>query len=222
MVLRIVLAEDNLLMREGIASVVALDDDLLVVASCGDYIQLLAAVEEHQPDVVITDIRMPPTQTDEGIRAANIIRADHPGIGVIVLSQYIEPLYALNLLQAGSGGRAYLLKERVADPAELATAVRRVADGGSVIDPKVVDALIDGRSQDKASILSRLTEREQEVLTEMATGRSNAAIGGALFISSRSVEKHINSIFMKLDLPQTEHIHRRVRAVLLYLGNRPL
>ena len=221
MVLRIVIAEDNLLMREGIASVLALDDDLALVASCGDYDQLLAAVEEHQPDVVITDIRMPPTQTDEGIRAANIIRADHPDIGVVVLSQYVEPRYALKLLEAGSGGRAYLLKERVADPAELATAVRRVADGGSVIDPKVVDALIDGGSQDKASILNRLTEREREVLAEMATGRSNAAIGAALFISARSVEKHINSIFMKLDLPQTEDIHRRVRAVLLYLGNGP-
>jgi DNA-binding NarL/FixJ family response regulator len=167
--LRIVIAEDNLLMREGIASVLALDDDLALVASCGDYDKLLAAVEGHQPDVVITDIRMPPAQTDEGIRAANIIRADHPGIGVVVLSQYVEPRYALKLLEAGSGGRVYLLKERVAIPAELATAVRRVADGGTVIDPKVVDALIDGGSQDKASILNRLTERERKVLAEMAT-----------------------------------------------------
>jgi DNA-binding NarL/FixJ family response regulator len=221
MVLRVVIAEDSLLMREGISSVLALDDDIALVAGCGDYDELLAAVEEHQPDVVITDIRMPPTQTDEGIRAANVIRADHPEIGVVVLSQYVEPQYALKLLEAGSGGRAYLLKERVADPAELATAVRRVADGGSVIDPKVVDALIEGRSQDRASILSRLTEREREVLAEMAVGRSNVAIGEALFISARSVEKYINSIFMKLDLPQTEDINRRVRAVVLYLGDRP-
>ncbi len=221
MVLRVVIAEDSLLMREGISSVLALDADIALVAGCGDFDELLAAVEEHRPDVVITDIRMPPSQTDEGIRAANVIRADHPEIGVVVLSQYVEPQYALNLLEAGSGGRAYLLKERVADPAELTTAVRRVADGGSVIDPKVVDALIEGRTREKASILGRLTEREREVLAEMAAGRSNAAIGEALFISARSVEKHINSIFTKLDLPQTEDINRRVRAVLLYLGDRP-
>ena len=221
MVLRVVVAEDSLLMREGISSVLALDDDLELVAGCGDYDELLRAVEEHQPDVVISDIRMPPTQTDEGIRAANVIRVDHPKMGVVVLSQYIEPQYALQLLETGSSGRAYLLKERVADHAELASAVRRVASGGSVIDPRVVDALIEFGTRDKASILDRLTEREREVLAEMAAGRSNAAIGEALFVSPRSVEKHINSIFTKLDLPQTDDIHRRVRAVLLYLGNRP-
>ena len=222
MTLRVVMAEDSLLMREGISAVLALDDDLAVVASCTDYDELLAAVDEHLPDVVITDIRMPPTQTDEGIRAANVIRDSHPEIGVVVLSQYIEPQYALRLLEEGSAGRAYLLKERVADPGELATAARRVAEGGSIIDPKVVDALIEARTAgNKPSILDRLTDRECEVLAEMAAGGNNAAIGDALFISPRSVEKHINSIFTKLDLSQTDDIHRRVRAVLLSLGNRP-
>jgi DNA-binding NarL/FixJ family response regulator len=220
MALRVVIAEDSLLMREGISSVLALDDDLLLVASCADYDELLVAVDEHRPDVVITDIRMPPTQTDEGIRAANIIREDHPEIGVVVLSQYVEPRYALKLLEEGSSGRAYLLKERVANYGELATAIRRVAEGGSVIDPRVVDALIEGRSKDKPSILDRLTEREKEVLSAMAKGGNNAAIGDALFISPRSVEKHINSIFAKLDLSQTDDIHRRVRAVLLYLRDQ--
>jgi DNA-binding NarL/FixJ family response regulator len=219
MVLRVVIAEDSLLMREGIISVLSLDGDLAILASCEDYDGLLAAVEEHRPDVVITDIRMPPTQTDEGIRAADVIRTDHPEMGVVVLSQYVEPQYALKLLEAGTAGRAYLLKERVADQGELAAAIRKVAEGGSVIDPKVVEALIEGRTKEKTSILGRLTEREREVLAEMAAGRSNAAIGEALFISARSVEKHINSIFMKLNLPQTEDIHRRVRAVLLYLGD---
>lgn len=221
MTLRVVIAEDSLLMREGISAVLALDDGLNVVASCASYDELTAAVDEHLPDVVITDIRMPPSQTDEGIRAANVIRDSHPEIGVVVLSQYIEPQYALRLLEAGSGGRAYLLKERVADPGELAAAARRVAEGGSIIDAKVVDALIEARTAGgKPSILDRLTEREREVLAEMAAGGNNAAIGEALFISPRSVEKHINSIFTKLDLSQTPDIHRRVRAVLLYLGNR--
>lgn len=221
MALRVVMAEDSLLMREGISAVLALDDTVVVVASCTDYDELLAAVDEHVPDVVITDIRMPPTQTDEGIRAANVIRDSHPDIGVVVLSQYIEPQYAVRLLNEGSGGRAYLLKERVADPGELAAAAHRVADGGSIIDPKVVDALLEARTANgKTSIIDRLTDREREVLAEMAAGSNNAAIGEALFISPRSVEKHINSIFTKLDLSQTDDIHRRVRAVLLYLGNR--
>lgn len=220
MALRIILAEDSLLMREGIAAVLALDGEFDLVASCSDYDQLVAAVANDQPDVVITDIRMPPTQTDEGIRAANLIRSQYPEIGVVVLSQYVEPEYALNLFEAGSSGRAYLLKERVGDVGELATAIRQVADGGSVIDPKVVDALIAARSSDQPTIVDRLTEREREVLAEMASGLSNAAIGEALFISPRSVEKHINSIFTKLDLVPTIEAHRRVRAVLLYLGER--
>jgi len=205
-------------MREGISASLALDDDLDLVAACGSYDELLAAVERHRPDVVLTDIRMPPTQTDEGVRAANLIRDTYPGTGVVVLSQYVEPDYAVRLFAAGSDGCAYLLKERVGDIDELASAIRRVAEGGSALDPKVVDALIEGRSKEAASVLDRLTDREREVLAEMAKGGSNAAIGEALFISARSVEKHVGSIFTKLDLPETDDVHRRVRAVLVYLG----
>ncbi len=221
MTVRLVLAEDSFLMREGIGNLLALDDDLELVASCETYDELLAAVEEHRPQVVLTDIRMPPTQTDEGIRAANVIRAEYPEIGVVVLSHYIEPEYAMHLFEGGSDGRAYLLKERVANLEELGAAIRRVADGGSVIDPRVVETLIEAQAGDKDSVLDRLTDREREVLAEMAKGGTNAAIGEALFISARSVEKHINSIFTKLDLSQTEDIHRRVRAVLLYFGLGP-
>ncbi|MCB0958414.1 MAG: response regulator transcription factor [Acidimicrobiales bacterium] len=208
-------------MREGITSSLSLDDGLELVAAVGSYGELIDAVDEHRPDVVLTDIRMPPTQSDEGIRAAVEIRTTHPEMGVVVLSQYVEPDYAVRLFAAGSDGRAYLLKERVGDIAELAAAIRRVADGGSVLDPKVVDALIEGRSQAEPSVLDRLTDREREVLAEMAKGGSNAAIGEALFISARSAEKHIGSIFTKLDLPETDDVHRRVRAVLVYLGALP-
>jgi len=216
-VIRLVLAEDSFLMREGISASIELDDELELVAACGSYDELLAAVGTHRPDVVLTDIRMPPTQTDEGIRAADHIRTEHPEIGVVVLSQYVEPDYAVRLFADGSDGRAYLLKERVGDIAELSAAIRRVAAGGSVLDPSVVDALIEGRASNATSVLDRLTEREREVLAEMATGRSNAAIGANLFISPRSVEKHIGSIFTKLDLPETDDVNRRVRAVLVYL-----
>jgi DNA-binding NarL/FixJ family response regulator len=219
MVLRVVLAEDSLLMREGIVAVLALSDEIDLVDSCADYDSLLASVAEHDPDVVVTDIRMPPTQTDEGIRAAIEIRASNPDVGVVVLSQYVEPDYAMRLLEGGSGGRAYLLKERVGAAEELASAIRRVADGGSVVDPKVVDALIDARTTGTPSVLDRLTEREGEVLAEIAKGGTNVAVGEALFISPRSVEKHANSIFMKLDLSHEEDTNRRVRAVLLYLAD---
>jgi DNA-binding NarL/FixJ family response regulator len=178
----------------------------------------MAAVALHSPEVVITDIRMPPTQTDEGIRAANAIRTSHPGTGVVVLSQYVEPAYALKLFEQGSEGRAYLLKERVADLDELGGAIRRVAQGGSVVDPRVMDALIQSNSEGASTVLDRLTDREREVLAEMAKGGSNAAIGEALFISARSVEKHVNTIFTKLDLIPTDDVNRRVRAVLIYLG----
>jgi len=216
-VIRLVLAEDSFLMREGISASIELDDELELVAACGSYDELLAAVGTHRPDVVLTDIRMPPTQTDEGIRAADHIRTEHPEIGVVVLSQYVEPDYAVRLFADGSDGRAYLLKERVGDIAELSAAIQRVDAGGSVLDPAVVDALIEGRTSNATSVLDRLTEREREVLAEMATGRSNAAIGANLFISPRSVEKHIGSIFTKLDLPETDDVNRRVRAVLVYL-----
>ena len=218
MVLRVVLAEDSLLMREGIASVLALSDEIELVESCEDYDGLIQAVAEHKPDVVVTDIRMPPTQTDEGIRAAKEIRTSNPDVGVVVLSQYVEPDYAMRLFAEGSNGRAYLLKERVGDVNELAMAIRRVADGDSVVDPKVVDALIEARTS-KTSVVDRLTEREREVLAEIAKGGTNAAVGEALFISPRSVEKHVNSIFMKLDLSHETDTNRRVRAVLLYLAD---
>ena len=168
--------------------------------------------------MVLTDIRMPPSQTDEGIRAADAIRAAHPEIGVVVLSQYVEPEYARRLFEHGSDGRAYLLKERVADLDELGGAIRRVADGGSVVDPKVVEALIGVETNCDSVALDRLTERERDVLAEMAAGKSNSSIGEALFISARSVEKHINAIFTKLDLVQTDDVHRRVQAVLVFLG----
>ena len=221
MVVRLVLAEDSYLMREGISALLALEDEIQLVAECETYDDLLRAVDEHEPDVVITDIRMPPTQTDEGIRAARVIRAEHPEIGVVVLSQYAEPEYAVRLFENGSDGMAYLLKERVADLGELTAAITRVAAGGSVVDPKVVDTLIAAKVREESSVLDRLSGRESEVLAEMAAGGSNVAIGEALFISARSVEKHINSIFTKLDLPPTEDSHRRVRAVLLYLGATP-
>ena len=219
--IRLVLAEDSFLMREGICALLALDDQLELVEGCESYDELLAAVDRHRPDIVITDIRMPPTQTDEGIRAANQIRKQYAGTGVVVLSQYVEPEYAVSLFEQGSEGRAYLLKERVADLDELGAAIRRVAEGGSVVDPRVMDALIESNSRKDSSVLDRLTDREREVLAEMAKGGSNAAIGEALFISARSVEKHINAIFTKLDLPPTDDLNRRVRAVLIYLGVVP-
>jgi DNA-binding NarL/FixJ family response regulator len=217
MVVRLVVAEDSFLMREGIATALGFDDDLDLVETCESFEELLASVEEHRPDVVLTDIRMPPTHSDEGIQAAMLIRTKYPETGVVVLSQYVEPAYALRLFEDGSEGRAYLLKERVGDVNELAAAVRTVADGGTVVDPKVVDALIAGRSAG-SSVFDRLTERERDVLAQMAMGGSNKAVGEALYISPRSVEKHINAIFTKLDLTRSEETHRRVQAVLMYLG----
>ncbi len=189
-----------------------------VVAMAEDHDGLLSAVEEHRPEVVVTDIRMPPTRTDEGIRAARQIRDEHPEIGVVVLSQYVEPEYALRLLEDGSSGLAYLLKERVGDSGALAEAVERVAAGESKVDPKVIDALVVGRLSQKESKLERLTPREREVLEELASGRSNHAIAETLYLSERAVEKHINSIFTKLDLLPEKETNRRVRAVLLYLA----
>lgn len=218
MTLRVVIAEDSVLMREGITAVLGLHDELELVATCNDFDELIDAVTMLAPDVVLTDIRMPPTQTDEGIRAAHVFKQDFPNMGVVVLSQYVEPDYAMRLFEHGSNGRAYLLKERIADPDELALAIHRVHEGGSVIDPKVVEALIAARTADKPTVLDRLTEREVEVLSHMAQGESNAAIGESLFISPRSVEKHINAIFTKLDLGQEADSNRRVRAVLVYLS----
>ncbi len=217
MSLRVVIAEDNFLMREGIATVIGLDERLHLVGTSGSYDELISVVDEQRPDVVITDIRMPPSQTDEGIRAANALRTQYPEIGVVVLSQYVEPAYAVRLFEDGSEGRAYLLKERIGDGDELSAAALRVSEGGTVVDPKVVDALMQDHSRTESSVLDRLTEREQDVLEQMATGSSNGGIGEALFISARSVEKHINAIFTKFDLEQSTDTHRRVRAVLVYL-----
>jgi DNA-binding NarL/FixJ family response regulator len=218
MAVRVVLAEDNYLVREGVRTLVETEPDLEVVGVCEDYDTLLAAVEAQAPDVVVTDIRMPPTGTDEGIRAAEVLRARHPEIGVVVLSQYSEPAYALAFLDGGSKGRAYLLKERVSDIGQLSAAIREVAAGGSVIDPEVVDALVSARAKPADSPLHRLTARETEILSEMAQGKNNAAVAASLVLSERAVEKHINSIFSKLALSQEPDVHRRVKAVLLFLS----
>jgi DNA-binding NarL/FixJ family response regulator len=214
---RIVLADDAFIIREGVRQVLE-HEGYDVIAVAEDFDELLAAVEEHAPEVVITDIRMPPTRTDEGIRAARQIKAEHPEIGIVVLSQYVEPDYALKLLEDGSAGLAYLLKERVGDSGALADAVERVAAGESKIDPKVVDALVQGRVEQKQGKLERLTDRETEVLGELAGGRSNKAIADVLYLSERAIEKHINSIFTKLDLIPERETNRRVLAVLLYLS----
>jgi DNA-binding NarL/FixJ family response regulator len=218
--IRVVLAEDNYLVREGVARLLEPQPDLEVVATCDDYDSLLAAVEVHQPDVVLTDIRMPPTGTDEGIRAAAHIRDTHPGVGVVVLSQYAEPAYALGFLEHGSERRAYLLKERVSDLDQLRRAIVAVHEGGSVIDPKVVDALVASRVRVPESPVARLTPREREVLAEMAQGKNNAGIAAALVLTERAIEKHINSMFSKLGLSEETDVHRRVKAVLLFLGER--
>jgi len=220
MTIRVVLAEDNVLLRDGLARLVDAQDDLTVVGTVGDLPSLLAVVGAEQPDVVVTDIRMPPTGTDEGIRAAATIRSDHPTVGVVVLSQYANPTYALDLLGDGSEGRAYLLKERVSDVDELVDAIRQVASGGSVIDPKVVESLVSATRTRASSDLDRLTPRETEILQEMATGKSNAAIAATLVLSERAVEKHTNSIFSKLGLSEERNVNRRVKAVLLYLAGQ--
>jgi DNA-binding NarL/FixJ family response regulator len=218
MPIRIVLAEDHYLVREGTRRLLETSPEVAVVAACEDLDSLLAAVDAEQPDVVITDIRMPPTSTDEGIRAAERLRETHPNVGVVVLSQYAEPRYALPLLEHGSARRAYLLKERVQDLEQLIETIREVASGGSVVDPKVVEALFAENARSEKSPLHDLTPRERDVLREMATGKNNAAIAGGLFLTERSVEKVIHSIFLKLGLGWEPSIHKRVTAVLLYLA----
>ena len=218
MPIRVAVAEDNYLVREGVVRLLGIEQDLEVVAAYEDFDALIAGVAADPPDVVITDIRMPPTGTDEGVRAANLIRVSHPSVGVVVLSQYVEPDYALALLEHGSSGRAYLLKERVSDVDQLLRAIREVAEGGSVIDPRIVEGLVEARSRRRDSPLEHLTPREREVLAEMAQGRNNAGIAGALGLSERAVEKHINSLFSKLALSEETDGHRRVKAVLVYLS----
>ncbi len=220
MPLRVVLAEDNYLLREGLTQLLSMTDEVELVAVCRDLPQLEVAVDDKVPDVVVTDIRMPPTGTDEGIRAATRLRREHPAIGVVVLSQYAEPEYALALLDLGAAGRAYLLKERVSDLDQLLHAMREVARGGSIIDSAVVEVLVASRAAALHSPLADLTPRELEVLTQVAEGRNNAAVASALSLTDRGVEKHINAIFSKLGLSEERDTHRRVRATLLYLANR--
>jgi DNA-binding NarL/FixJ family response regulator len=215
---RVVVAEDEYLVREGLRRLLDSHEDVDVVAACGDLDSLLGAVETENPDVVVTDIRMPPGGTDEGIQAAASIREKHPAVGVVVLSQYVAPTYLLTLLEGGSEGRAYLLKERVKDLDQLVSAIRTVADGGSVVDPKVVDALVAENARSESSPLNDLTPRERDVLREMAEGRNNASIAEALFLTERSVEKVIHSIFLKLGLTWETAVHKRVKAVILYLA----
>jgi len=216
--IRVLLAEDSYIVREGVRALLDAQDGLDLVGTCEDLPTLLAGVDELEPDVVITDIRMPPDQTDEGVRAAQALRTTHPDVGVVVLSQYVEEGYAVQLFEQGSGGRAYLLKERLGDVEELTGAVREVARGGSVIDPAVVDSLIAAKTRQRSPV-DDLTEREREVLSHMAGGSNNRTIAEQLVLSPRAVEKHINSIFSKLGLAEETDSHHRVRAVLLYRGS---
>ena len=219
MPIRVVVAEDNFLVREGVVRLLGTLAEIEVVGAYADFDTLMAGVEATLPDVVITDIRMPPTGTDEGVRAANLLRELQPGMGVVVLSQFVEPEYALALLEAGSDGRAYLLKERVSDVDVLLRGIEAVHEGQSVIDPRVVEALVQARAR-RQSPLDFLTPRESEVLSEMALGRNNAGIGAALGLSERAVEKHINSLFAKLGVSEEPDVHRRVKAVLVLLAER--
>ncbi|HEV3232139.1 MAG TPA: response regulator transcription factor [Candidatus Dormibacteraeota bacterium] len=220
MAVRVVLAEDNYLVREGVRQLIEALPGIELAAVCEDRDSLLGAVAEHRPDVVLTDIRMPPGNSDEGLQVAEWLRLNSPGTGVVVLSQYVESEYALALLEKGAAGRAYLLKERISDVAQLRDAILVVAAGGSVIDSRVVEALVVARSR-SASPLDTLTPREREVLSEVAQGKNNAAIAKALFLSDRAVEKHINAIFSKLGLSEEIDVHRRVKATLVYLGRTP-
>jgi DNA-binding NarL/FixJ family response regulator len=218
MALRVVFADDNYLVREGVSALLAEVEGIDLVATAADPHSLIKLVAEHSPDSVLTDIRMPPTHTNEGIEAAKQIRSEHPGVGVVVLSQYVEEDYVFDLLSDGVGGMGYLLKERVSDVDELVRALHEVARGGSVLDPKVVEALLARKANDGP--LLGLTEREREVLSEMATGSNNATIARTLFMSDRAVEKHIGSVFQKLGLVDEHEVNRRVMAVLAYVEAR--
>ena len=221
--IRLVIGEDTFLMREALERIVSGFDHVEAVAFCGDRDSLTAAIERERPDAVLTDIRMPPTGTDEGIQVARALGITDPDIGVVVLSQFADPSYVLAFLDSGSARRAYLLKERVTDPYQLMAAIEAVVAGGSVIDPKVVEVLVRARSAGARSPLSVLTRREHDVLAELAQGKSNAAIAESLVLTKRAVEKHINAIFTKLELDSPDDVSRRVKATLLFLasGNTP-
>ena len=218
MTIRVVFADDHYLVREGVRRLLETEPEIEVAAVCDDLDSLLATVEAERPDVVLTDIRMPPRGVDEGIQAAERLRDTHPDVGVVVLSQYAEPRYALALLDAGTARRAYLLKERVDDLEQVVAAIKAVAEGGSVIDPKVVEGLVAEKAKAETSPLNALTPRERDVLREMAEGKNNAAIAKALFLTERSVEKVIHSIFLKLGIAWEQSVHKRVKAVILYLA----
>jgi DNA-binding NarL/FixJ family response regulator len=216
--IRVIVADDSYLIRESLTVMLASEPGVELVSVCSDGKELEATIAAQHPDVVITDIRMPPWGGDDGIRIANRLRASNPELGVLVLSQYAEPAYALALLDGGSRRRAYLLKERIRDKGQLITAIREVSSGGSVIDPKVVDVLIEARGREERSPLASLTPRERQLLAEIAEGKSNAAIAESLVLTKRAVEKHVNSIFAKLELPESEDVSRRVKATLMYLS----
>jgi DNA-binding NarL/FixJ family response regulator len=219
MAIKVVVAEDSYLVREALSQMLEGDPDLELVAVAEDTEGLTGAIERERPDVVLSDIFMPPFRGAEGIHVAARLRESHPDVGVVILSQYAVTGYAIELLESGSGGRAYLLKERIGNRTELVAAIQAVASGGSVIDPKIVDALIAERSRASASVVGSLTAREREVLAEVATGKSNSAIADSLFLTKRAVEKHINAIFMKLNLRDSDDVSRRVKATLIYLSD---
>jgi DNA-binding NarL/FixJ family response regulator len=218
MAIRVILAEDNYLAREGIVRVLESIDDVDVVAAYGDLETVREGIDSARPDVVITDIRMPPSHTDEGIRLADELRTTQPDVGVVVLSQHADPMYALALFDQGAARRAYLLKERVRDRAELGRAVREVANGGSVVDPRIVEGLLSVHTRRGRTPFDELTPRELQILGLIADGRSNTAIAGELVVTKRAVERHINAIFRKLELEESEDVSRRVTAALLYLA----
>ncbi len=216
--LRVVLAEDDLLVREGLSALLSTIDGFEVAAAASSMPELFESVERHDPDVVVTDIRMPPDHHDEGIRAAKELRARRPDLGVLVLSQFVGPSYAIELLHDGTTGRGYMLKDRINEVDRLAAAVRTVADGGSFIDDAVVDALVRARTRMVDTPLATLTDREREVLSEMATGATNSVIADRLNVGEHSVEKHSNAIFNKLGLTEDPQLNRRVAAVLMFLA----
>jgi DNA-binding NarL/FixJ family response regulator len=218
----VVVAEDSYVIREFLTATLSATPAVELMAVCSNGKELETAIALWNPDVVLTDIRMPPTHTEEGVRIAARLRETHPNVGVVVLSQYAEPAYALRLLEQGTGGRAYLLKERIRDKDELINAIEAVARGGSVIDPIIVDVLIAARTRVAKSRLSQLTPRERELLAEIAAGKSNGAIAESLVLTKRAVEKHVNSIFSKLDLPETQDVSRRVKATLIFLAEEGL
>jgi DNA-binding NarL/FixJ family response regulator len=218
--IRVVVADDDLLVREGIQHLLESEPDIELAAVSSDRAGLLDAIERESPDVVLTDIRMPPHQASEGLDVAQQVRQAHPSIGVLVISHYLEPQYALALLEDGTAGRGYLLKDQLGNREQLVSAIEQVAAGGSVIDPQVIDALVRTHQRDDESPLRRLTAREREVLAEVASGKSNAAIAKSLVITKRAVERHIGAIFAKLNLPDDEEASRRVAATLLFLADQ--